>query len=70
MNAPGIGYVYYHIERIRQSVTDLEREMIGHYMSGPKAEEFKELAERMVNLTMPAKGHLVGVVAKEVKDAA
>jgi hypothetical protein len=68
---PGIGYVHYEIERIRQSVAALEAEMLGHYASGPKAEEMKELAERLVNLTKPSKGRLPeGMKAREVKDAA
>jgi|DEB0MinimDraft_3_1074331.scaffolds.fasta_scaffold00392_6 HAMP domain-containing protein len=68
---PSIGYITSALERIRQSVTDLEREMLGHYMTGPGAEEFKELAERMVRLTQPNKGHLPeGTVAREFKDAA
>lgn len=68
---PSIGYITSAIERIRQSVADLEREMLGHYMTGPGAEEFRELAERMVALTQPRKGHLPeGMSAKEFRDAA
>ena len=68
---PGIGYVMDSIERIRAEVSRLETELIGHYMAGPKAEEFKELAERMIALTQPRKGHLPeGMSAKEFRDAA
>jgi hypothetical protein len=71
MTTPGTGYVLSAIERIRQSVSDLERECLGHYIAGPKADELRELAERMVNLTKPSKGHLTdGAVAREFKDAA
>lgn len=67
---PGIGYVHYHIERIRQSVGDLEREMSGWYATGNRACELEALAERLVNMTKPSKGHLEGVEAKEFRDAA
>lgn len=71
MTKPGTGFIHYSIERIRQSVNDLERECLGHYIAGPKADELRELAERMVNLTKPSKGHLTnGAVAREFKDAA
>lgn len=68
---PGIGYVMDSIERVRVEVARIETELRGFYMTGPKADEFKELAERMVNLTKPRKGHLPeGVSAKEFRDAA
>jgi len=67
---PGVGYVHTLIERMKSDLSRLETECLGHYIAGPWAvHDLTDMAERLVNLTKPNKGHLPGA-ARRFDDAA
>ena len=71
MRQPYETLLRFDIRDIERAIARLEAQMVGHCFGGQNAEEIKALAERLLTLTDPLKGHLKdGARAKEMKDAA
>jgi len=68
---PNTTFVRHHLDRISSALLALEIEMTNYRFTDENAEEVESLAERLIALTKPNKGHLLeGVEAKEFRDAA
>lgn len=70
MKQPNHSILRMDLNTLAGAVGRLEAQMMGFHLSGNSAEEVRALAERLVNLTLPSKGHLADGKAEEMRDAA
>lgn len=65
-------YIRNEIERLHSGLLRLELECTGSVIVGAAADELRDVAKRITDLTRSDKGHLPAPVAKpiELKDAA
>lgn len=65
----GEGYIRYEIDRLRMVLLALERECTGSVIVGAAAEELRDVAKRLTDLTRADKGHLPTPAAKPMEIA-